>query len=76
MSADQALGRGRSRKPKVIKLKRVKATIKIKRPGAFRTKAQKAGKTTRQYAQEKAHAPGLLGKQARLAKTMMGWSKK
>jgi hypothetical protein len=75
MSADQALGRGRSRKPKVIKLKRVKATIKIKRPGAFRAKAQKAGKTTRQYAQEKAHAPGLLGKQARLAKTLMGFKK-
>lgn len=47
----------------------------IKRPGAFRAKAAAAGKSTAAYASEKASAPGLLGKQARLAKafsTMRG----
>ena len=73
MAADEVLGRGRSRKPKVIKLKRVKATIKIKRPGAFSAKARRAGKSTAEYAKEKAHAPGVLGKQARLAQTLMGF---
>ena len=37
--------------------------------GAFSEKAKEAGKTTAQYAEEKADAPGKLGKQARLAKT-------
>lgn len=47
----------------------------IKRPGAFSAKAKAAGKSTAAYANEKASAPGLLGKQARLAKafaTMRG----
>lgn len=39
--------------------------------GAFRKKAQAAGKTTEQYAEEKQSAPGILGHQARLAKTLM-----
>lgn len=44
--------------------------------GQFAAKAKKAGKSTREYASEKADAPGRLGKQARLAKTLMGMKKK
>lgn len=46
------------------------------RRGVFKTKAEAAGKTTKQYAAEKADAPGALGKQARLAQTLMGMGKK
>lgn len=35
--------------------------------GQFKSKAKKAGKSTAEYAREEAHAPGKLGKQARLA---------
>ncbi len=42
----------------------------IKRPGAFRAKAQAAGKSTAAFAQEKKGAPGRLGRQARLAITL------
>ena len=44
----------------------------IKHPGAFKEAAEKAGKTTREFADEKEDAPGKLGKEARLAKTLMG----
>lgn len=37
--------------------------------GAFTAKAQKAGKSVQAYAKAKASAPGVLGKQARLART-------
>lgn len=47
----------------------------IKHPGAFKKKAQAAGKTTREFAAEKAGAGGTLGKQARLAETLMGMKK-
>lgn len=40
--------------------------------GQFAAKAKAAGKSTAEYAAEKASAPGLLGKQARLAETLMG----
>ena len=40
--------------------------------GQFRKKAEAAGETTREYAAEKADAPGKTGKQARLAETLMG----
>ncbi len=42
----------------------------IKRPGAFKAKAKKAGMSTAAYASKEAHAPGRLGKQARLAQTL------
>lgn len=48
----------------------------IKKPGAFSSKAKKAGESTAEYAKEKASAPGKLGKQARLASTLMGMKKK
>jgi hypothetical protein len=42
----------------------------IKHPGAFTAKAKKAGETVSAYAQEKKHAGGALGHQARLAITL------
>ncbi len=44
--------------------------------GQFKAKAQKAGMSTRAFASEKADAPGKTGRQARLAETLMGMSKK
>ena len=43
--------------------------------GQFAAKAKAAGETTREYADEKTTAPGKLGKQARLAKSLMGMKK-
>ncbi len=40
--------------------------------GQFRAKAEAAGKTTKEFAKEKESAAGTLGKQARLAETLMG----
>lgn len=48
----------------------------IKRPGAFRAKARKAGMSTRAYAQEMKNEPGRTGRQARLALTLMGMGAK
>ena len=42
----------------------------IKHPGAFTAKAKAAGKSVSAFAKEKKHAPGTLGKQARLAQTL------
>jgi hypothetical protein len=39
--------------------------------GQFRAKAEAAGMSTKAYAEEKKHAPGKLGRQARLALTLM-----
>lgn len=41
----------------------------VKHPGAFRRAAQAHGESTQQYAEESKHAPGTLGKRARLALT-------
>lgn len=40
--------------------------------GQFKAKAEAAGETTKEFAKEKESAPGLLGKQARLAEALMG----
>lgn len=48
----------------------------IKRPGAFRAKAQAAGESTRQYAEEHKGDSGRTGRQARLALTLMGMRRK
>lgn len=40
--------------------------------GQFRAKAEKAGKSTREFAAEHAGDSGKTGKQARLAETLMG----
>lgn len=48
----------------------------VKRPGAFSAKAKAVGVSTAAYAKEKQHAPGLLGKQARLALVFEGEANK
>lgn len=45
-------------------------------PGLFAEKAKKAGKTTREYAEEKKDAGGKLGKEANFAINAMGAAKK
>lgn len=45
------------------------------KPGVFKAKAKAAGKSTSEFAAEKAGAPGKLGKEARLAGTLMGMNK-
>lgn len=42
----------------------------IKHPGAFSAAAKRAGKSTQEYAREKEHAGGTLGRRARLALTL------
>lgn len=44
--------------------------------GQFAAKAKRAGMSTRQYAQKHKGDPGVTGKQARLALTLMGMQKK
>lgn len=44
--------------------------------GQFKAKAARAGKSTAEFAREKASAPGRLGKQARLAEVGMAAHKK
>lgn len=46
----------------------------IKHPGAFKAKAEAAGKTTREFAAEHEHDSGKTGAQARLAETLIGMS--
>jgi hypothetical protein len=43
----------------------------IKHHGAFKAEAEKAGKSTKAYAEEKQHEGGVLGHRARLAMTLM-----
>jgi hypothetical protein len=43
----------------------------VEHPGAFRAKAEAAGKSTAEFAKEHEDSPGTLGKQARLAETLM-----
>jgi hypothetical protein len=57
-------GRGK----KVAKKKWIAGAIK--HPGAFKRKAQAAGMSTSSYAQKEEGAPGILGRQARLAITL------
>lgn len=48
----------------------------VKHPGAFKAKAEHAGKSTHAFAEEKKDASGALGKQARLALTFEKMRKK
>lgn len=43
----------------------------VQNPGAFSAKAKKAGYSTRAYALVKRDSPGKLGRQARLALTLL-----
>ena len=40
--------------------------------GVFKAAAERAGKSTREYAEEKKHASGKTGQRARLALAFMG----
>jgi hypothetical protein len=42
----------------------------IKRPGALKAKAKRAGMSTMAFARKHKNAPGRLGRQARLALTL------
>ena len=44
--------------------------------GQFSSKAKAAGESTREFAKKETGAPGKLGKEARLAETLMGMKKK
>lgn len=44
----------------------------ISHPGVFKAAAEKAGKSTAEFATEHEHDSGKLGSRARLAKTLMG----
>jgi hypothetical protein len=48
----------------------------VKHPGAFTASVDRAGKSVHEYAEEKKHASGTLGKRARLALTFEGVHKK
>ena len=47
----------------------MKRAVKPSRKGVFAAKAKAAGESTAEYADNKASAPGTLGKEARLAKS-------
>lgn len=47
-----------------------------KHPGLFAKKAERAGKTTREYAEAEKHAGGTLGKEANFALNAMSAGKK
>ncbi len=49
----------------------IQGAVKPANKGKFAAKANRAGESTAEYANEKASAPGKLGKEARFAKTMM-----
>lgn len=42
----------------------------IKHPGSFTKSAKAAGESVKEFAKEKEHAKGTLGKRARLAQTL------
>ena len=48
----------------------------IKHPGSFTKQAKAAGKPVQQFAREKQHASGTVGKRARLALTLSKMRKK
>lgn len=54
----------------------IKKAVPDSRKGVFRKKAEAAGKTTREFASEHSGDSGTLGKEARLAQTLMGMGKK
>ena len=73
MRVAQMLGKKRKKaKPKKVAIG--KKSFVIKHPGAFKAAAKKAGKSTREYAQEKKGAPGHLGRMARSAMGLMAMS--
>lgn len=60
----------------MAKKKWIKEAVPKARKGVFKAKAEAAGKTTAEYAKEKAGSPGALGAEARLAENLMGMAHK
>ena len=58
------------------KKKWVKKAVPEARKGVFKAKAEAAGMSTKAYAEKEKDAPGTLGKEARLATTLMGMGHK
>lgn len=54
----------------------IKKAINPAHKGQFRAKAERAGESTREFAQEHKGDSGKTGKQARLALALMGAAKK
>lgn len=54
----------------------IKSAIKPSHRGIFKKKAQRAGMSTRQYAEKEKGAGGKLGSQARLALSLMSMHRK
>jgi hypothetical protein len=54
----------------------IKKAVPASRKGVFKKKAEAAGMSTAAYAKKEAGASGALGKEARLAETLMGMHKK
>lgn len=54
----------------------IKKAIPKEHHGRFREKAERARKSTRAFAKEHEHDSGTLGKEARLAETLMGMKHK
>lgn len=50
----------------------IKSAINPEHKGQFKEKAEKSGKSTKEFAEEHMHSKGKIGKQARLAATLMG----
>lgn len=54
----------------------VKKAVPKERRGIFKAKAEAAGKSTREFAAEHKNDGGKLGKEARLAQTLMSMKRK
>lgn len=54
----------------------IKKAIKPENRGKFREKAERAGMSTKAFAKKHEHDSGTLGKEARMAETLMGMSHK
>jgi hypothetical protein len=54
----------------------IKSAVPKEHRGKFREKAEHAGETTKEFAKEHAGDSGTLGKEARLANTLMDMKKK
>lgn len=59
----------------MMKKKWIQDAVKPENKGKFSAKAKSAGKSTAEYAEEKAESPGALGREARFAKTMIAINK-
>jgi hypothetical protein len=65
-----------SRSITVAKKGWVKKAVPDSRKGVFKKKAEAAGMSTAAYAEKEKDAPGKLGKEARLAQTLMSMGSK